>query len=125
MGSVKNKIGSVAQPAEQLPFKEKVVGSLPTGPTTINRLVAKKCHHKDCGLPLHIHRVGDDITFSNCEPCLTNIVLECTGDNEMTIKAKRSTKSIRCQGCKKRHLLSTFEDITDGNHQGQVGSVSQ
>lgn len=113
MGSVKKKKTGLFNPDD--------AGSKPAGPT-INRLVAKKCNH--CGLALHLHRVGDNVTFSNCEPSLVDIKIEKTGLDEMTIIGRRSTKAVRCQGCKKRHMLSTFEDITDGNSLSEAGRVT-
>ena len=106
--------GSVIQRQEALTFNQENGGSSPSRPT-INRLIAKECQH--CKQAMHIHRKGDEVTFAGCEPCIVDIRLERSGENEMTIKGMRSTKCVRCQSCKRRHLLSSFVEIEDGTGQ--------
>jgi hypothetical protein len=77
----------------------------------VNKLIAKKCQH--CSSAMHIHRKDDFITFAGCEPCVVNLRMQATGDKEMTITGRRSTKVVRCQNCHHRHLLSSFEEIKD------------
>lgn len=93
-------------------FKSADVGSSPTAPT-INLLVAKQCQH--CKQAMYVHRQDDKITFAGCEPCITDIKLERVSDKEINIKGKRSTRAVRCQNCKRKHLLSSFEEVKDGS----------
>lgn len=102
--------GSVIQRREALPFKQENGGSNPSRPT-INRLVAKKCQH--CSQAMHIHRKGDDVIFSGCEPCIIDIRLERIGEDQALIKGRQSSKAIRCVNCHKKHTLRTFEEVKD------------
>ena len=114
--------GSVIQRPEALPFKQENGGSNPSRPT-INRLVAKKCDH--CNSAMHIHRKGDDIIFSGCEPCIIDIRLERVGEDQALIKGRQSSKAVRCVGCHHKHLLRTFEEVKDGTGQEQTARVSK
>lgn len=116
--------GSVTQSAEGRSFKPVVGGSTPSRPT-INVLVAKKCEH--CGTPMYIHRVDQQVVFAGCEPTIVGIKIDSSVADNVLITGKRSSKSIRCQNCRRRHLIRSFEDInevtapsTKGNLNGSV-----
>lgn len=104
--------GSVIQRQEARTFNPENEGSNPSRPTT-NILVAKQCAHCK-GQAMHIHKDGDLIHFSGCEPCIVDIRIERVGLKEALIKGRRSTKCVRCSNCHRKHLLSTFVEVKDG-----------
>lgn len=116
MGRLSN--GSVAQPAEPLPFKERVGGSTPSGPTK-NLLLAKKCNK--CHNPMYIHITdAPDPIFTGCEPCVVDLRIEKISDQEIVIKGRRSSHQVRCASCKTRkHLINSFVEVEDGATQAQ------
>ena len=117
MAKKKQGKGSVTQLAEDLTFNQEVEGSTPSGPTMF--LVHKKCQH--CATVMYVHCKGDEVTFVSCEPTLYGLHLERTGEDEMTIMGKRSEKRVRCQNCRKVHLINSFEEVKDGD---QVSKTS-
>jgi hypothetical protein len=78
-------------------------------PGSTDKLVVKKC---SCGTPMYIHIKGENVIFTGCEPCLTNLRFVKSSNEEVLIRADRSTKRTRCT-CKRTHLLSTFEEVKD------------
>lgn len=103
--------GSIAQSVEQSPFKGKVVGSMPSGPTK-NMLITKLCGK--CSKPIYVSIKGEDVSFIGCKPTLVDIKIVFNG-TETIIKAKRSTEAVRCEDCNRKNLLRSFKEITDGN----------
>lgn len=104
--------GSVIQRQEARAFTSENGGSNPSRPTT-NILVVKKCQH--CSNAMYLHKTdAPEPIFTGCEPCIVDIRLERVADNEMLIKGRRSTKAVRCTACKKKHLLTSFEEVKDG-----------
>ncbi len=88
---------------------------------TTDVLAVKKCHH--CSTSMYIHVVKDaEPIFIGCEPCIVDIKLEKVNDDEMIIKGNRSSRSIRCQQCKHRHLLRSFEEVKDDVSSSQRSS---
>jgi len=62
---------------------------------------------------MYVHRKGDEVIFAGTEPCIINLRLERVNDDEIVIKGTRSTTSVRCDKCKRRHLLASFEDVKE------------
>jgi ssDNA-binding Zn-finger/Zn-ribbon topoisomerase 1 len=78
-----------------------------------NILIVKKCQH--CNTAMYIRRVNEEEpTFISCERCVVDITISTTSETEIVIKGKLSSKTIRCASCKKKHLLSSFEEVKDG-----------
>lgn len=103
--------GSVIQRQEALTFNQENESSSLSGPTNI--LVAKRC--KRCNTAMYIHKTeAEHPIFTACEACIVDIKIDTVNSEETLIKAKLSTKSIRCSSCKTRHLLSSFEEVEDG-----------
>lgn len=106
------KNGSVIQRQEARAFTPENAGSNPAGPTK-DILVVKKCQH--CSTPMYIRKVIEqEPFFTGCEPCIVDIKLERSGEKEIKITGRRSTKVVRCFQCKRKHLLSSFEEVKDG-----------
>lgn len=78
----------------------------------INILVVKKCL---CSAAMYVHKTYPiEPIFTGCEPIIVNIRLEKVNENEIVIKGDRSTKSVRCSVCKRKHLLFSFEEVKNG-----------
>lgn len=78
----------------------------------IDVLVARVC--QTCNVPMYIHFQTEEVAFTNCEPALNNLKVIVTSEFESSITAKRSTKVVRCQTCKSKHLILGFEEVKDG-----------
>lgn len=86
-----------------LPVKEKT--------SKIYFFIVKECIK--CKEPMYVKRDKNEETLIHCEPCIVDIKLERTGNNEITIKGNRSTKVVRCNKCKTKHALRGFKPVKE------------